>query len=75
LLGIGKATAGLIAPLIFVAVLAPVVRQRSSVIAVIVAGISALVVSLVAPAGVCVLAGGCAGGFVGLATHRKEQIR
>jgi predicted branched-subunit amino acid permease len=75
LLGIGKATAGLIAPLMFVAVLAPVVRQRASVIAVIVAGISALVVSFVAPAGVCVLAGGCAGGIAGLATHRKEQMR
>lgn len=75
LLGIGQATAGLIAPLMFVAVLAPVVRKRSSVIAVIVAGTSALVASLVAPVGVCVLAGGCAGGFAGLAVHRKEQLQ
>lgn len=65
----------LVIPLTFLAVFAPLVRGRSELLVVIVAGTSALLLSRIAPAGVGILGGGIAGAAAGAWATRDVRSK
>ncbi len=69
------ATSGLdfVVPLSFLAVLVPLIRDRSAVAAVLVASLTAITVLQIAPVGVAVLAAGVIGSATGVAVSRRSE--
>jgi len=68
-----RAGVDLVAPLTFLAVLAPLVRTRTTALVVSVAGVTALALAQVAPGGAAVLGAGLAGCAAGAWRTRNQQ--
>lgn len=64
----------LVVPLTFLAVLVPLVRTRTTALVAVVAGITALILSRLAPGGVVVLAAGVVGCAAGAWRTRRERV-
>jgi predicted branched-subunit amino acid permease len=71
---VGAFGINLVAPLAFLAVLVPLVRSRPAVLVAVVAGVTALLLSRVAPGGVAVLGAGLIGCAVGAWATRAEGV-